>query len=470
MAAPHPRLLLGDSSDCVYPANILDVLVELVVCIREAGSLYHDVGALRRRRAESEERAAAIRADLQRFARQAEIGLRATASESKWGEVQDHAEKAIGSLHGSVKRWQRYYGKMTERGQRRFQARISGLEDALRVRLGRFVIARRTEAPSRTLYRVLEERCYRDVMEVELLGGLSMRCTLANRDDDAPKKVKSFARGVEIRLGMRKPLFRGEEPNVVALDDLYVLAATIGPSGAELQLARKPAGDDLLRVGLALQQGIVTAVGQQDDGPQIEVPAEDRHALTVLWRGLQMEVADAAHADATLLELHLDQHLVVDADGVFAALERVVDHYRPIVADLAAHSPNNDELSIKVEVDGAHREEVFVYRADLGQHLLALHPDVRGRVAIRELLGRDEDYVVESDLIDLGAIMQPDAGEDSDIIELTQPLTGMDDVSGPVLELVAGDIELVDSGEEFFTDEEISACFDLIGVRRTAST
>jgi hypothetical protein len=469
MAAPHPRLLLGDSSDCVYPANILDVLVELVVCIREAGSLYHDIGQLRHRRAESEERAVAIRADLQRFAKQAEIGLRATASDSKWGEVQEHAEKAIGSLHHSVRRWQRYYGKMTEREQRRLQARIAGLEDALRQRLGRFVIARRTESPTRTLYRVLEERFYRDVLEVELLGGLSMRASLANADAEAPKKVKSFARGVEIELGVRKTFLRGEEPNVIALDDLYLLAATIGPSGAELQLARRPAGDDLLRLTLGLQQGVVTAAGQQDEGPQIEVPPEHRHALTVLWRGLQMELADAAQAEATLLELHLDQHVVLDADGCFAALERMVEHYRPIVTDLAAHSPNPDELAIKVEVDGAHREEVFVYRADLGQHLLALHPDVRERVAIRELLGADEDYVVESDLIDLGAIMQPDAGEHSDVIALTHPMGDLDEVSG-VTELVAADIEVVEGGEEFFTDEEISACFDLIGVRRTASS
>jgi hypothetical protein len=347
--------------------------------------------------------------------------------------------------------------------------RIGGLEDGLRARLGRFVIARRTESPARTLYRVLEERRYRDVLEVELLGGLSMRCSLATPESEAPKRVKSFARGVEITMGMRKPFLRDEEANLVSLDDLYVLAATIGPAGAELQLARKPAGDDLLRLVLGLQQGVVTAVAQQDDGPATEIPAGDRHALTLLWRGLQMEVADAAHAEATLLELHLDNQVVVDADGFFAALERVVHHYRPIVADLAAHSPNTDELSIKVEVDGAHREEVFVYRADLGQHLLALPPDVLRRVAIRELVGSGADYVVESDLIDLGAIMQPDAGEDSDIIALTHPVGAMDE-SGPVMELVAADIEVIEGGEDFFTDEEISACFDLIGVRRTAST
>jgi hypothetical protein len=216
---------------------------------------------------------------------------------------------------------------------------------------------------------------------------------------------------------------------------------------------------------------VVTAVGSLGEDEEFDVPSDDRAALSILWRGLITEVADGARASAEMLEIHLDRDRVTDADDVFAALVRMVDHYRPIVADLAAHSPSADELAIKIEVEEGHREEVFVYRADLAQHILALPPGIRDRVAIRELVGGDEEYVRESDLIDLGAIVHPDAGQDSDIIALTHPVRVEGDRSGPVMQLLADDIQILDDDDRTleFTDEEISACFDLTGVRRQAT-
>ena len=220
---------------------------------------------------------------------------------------------------------------------------------------------------------------------MEVFKGLRVRMSL-----EAPasaRKVKAFARGVEIQLGMRKPFLRDVQPNRIQLDDLYLLGATVGPAGAELRLARKPSGEGVVHLGLGLQQGVVTAVGSLSEGEEFDVPSDDRAALSILWRGLITEVADASRAPAQILEIHLDRDRVTDADDVFAALQRVVEHYRPIVADLAAHSPNADELSIKIEVEEGHREEVFVYRADLAQHILALPPGIRDSVTLRELVG-----------------------------------------------------------------------------------
>src|SRR5690606_25152526 len=121
------------------------------------------------------------------------------------------------------------------------------------------------------------------------------------------------------------------------------------------------------------------------EGETIASPLEDRPVLETLWRALDDERGRILASPAQLVEITLDGRRVEDAVAVLAVAERLVDCHRPSVALLAMHSPNPAELTIKIVKGDGKREEAWVRRDELAQHLLGLPEPLRSRLGIREL-------------------------------------------------------------------------------------
>lgn len=462
---PHAnhRVRLGDSTECSLPPNILDVLVGLVLTTRRVGSLVHEIDHLRDQQAGADERAAAIRADLQRFGRQAEIGLRATAAESRWPQVQEHGSEAVASLHKSIKKWQDRYTGSTERSRRKYQKMIAELGRDLWSALAKFLEPRTAEFSDRSLTRRWGNAGYKDQLTLEPFKGVKLELHAPAGPPSGPQRLRTMIRGVELVAGTKRKFLRGLQPNRVKLDDYFVLGCDVTPTEAMLTLCRKANGlGERVVVELGLSRGVVTGSTTVDGGPKNPIPVDSRAVLSKLWRALGAETQRVAGLKTALHSLTLDGTATKEPNALLVAFERALSHYTPIIDQLVEHSNDPDELVVKLEDESGSVEELYVLRADLAQHLLALPPRMQKRLAPRALLG-SEAVLQESDLIDLGVIVQPDAGEDSAVISLH-------DVAAPaapdlnnqaIHELVYDDLTQGAAPALIAEDDDKSGCYDL---------
>lgn len=416
-----PKVLLGDSTPSSLAPNVLDVLVQLVVCAREVGTLYAEIENLEQQRADSVDKTASIIADLDKFKQHSEIGLRATASEATRTEVLQHAEEAIGTISSMVDRWRKAYSSAHDREVQRINARLSEIERGMRTSLERLLLPMRMDAAERKLARVFDGQQYTNTIDAEFVPGLRMRLDLQDSGGEAPQRLRSLLgeKGTKIQVGTKRGLLRrAEEPNFVTLDDYLILDAEVNPETLRVVLAKKPGGGaDALRLELAAQGSGAAGRAVLPDGTTETIPDTDRAVLTDLWRALHREVERIVALPGRLTGLSLDETPVDDGTMILGCMERLVDFYRPVVSKIAAHSTSPEELTIKIEREGGRREEAYVKKADLAQHLMALPRDVRERLAIEEILP-EGDAESTASFQSVGTIAEPDAGAHSGRIVL----------------------------------------------------
>jgi hypothetical protein len=451
---------------------VLDLLVQLVQCVREVGTQYHEIDNLDHQKADSVETTASILADLDRFKTQCEIGLRATATDSRRAEVHRHAEEAIAHVSTMVEGWRRAYAQAHDREEKRIAQRTVQLEQGMRNALQKFLLPLRDQAGERRLHRVFDGEQYTNTIDAEFVPGLRLRLGLADAGVETPQRIRSLLneRGIKLTIGTKKSglLRRSEEPNVVTIDDYVILDAEVTPDTARIIFTKKQG------VGAEAYTLEMTAVGDgargrvaKADGPIEPIPDEDRPVLNEIWRALQSEVLRVLGAQARVVGLVLDEEPVDDATMMMKVAERLVETYRPIVTRIAQHSPNPEELTIKIARSDGRREEAYVYRADLAQHLLALPHEARARLSIPELLPEGVDALAVGDYSNMTQATQ--TGTDSSHLEYD---IDVDDASGSPKGEVTEDISLRDivldeSGVVRFNEDE---CATQTMVRRSSGT
>src|SRR5690606_6555154 len=106
---PDAKVLLGDSTPSELPATILDTITEVVLCARDVATAFAEIEQLERRRAESSRVTEAIVEELDGFARQTEVGIRATAGTSARPELRAHGEEVVAAVGRMVAGWQQQY-------------------------------------------------------------------------------------------------------------------------------------------------------------------------------------------------------------------------------------------------------------------------------------------------------------------------------------------------------------------------
>jgi hypothetical protein len=385
-------VLLGDSTPSELSPDILDVLTEMVLCTKTVALAYTEIEQLERRRAESSRVTEAIVKELGGFARQTEVGVRATAATSPRPELKAHGEEVVAAIARMVLGWQQQYERTREATHAQIGARVAILRRQMHEALERFVVPRRVVAPLQRFHRYLDGARYLDTATVEPLPGVRVTLALADPEPEVPRRLRSLlGKGQRLAVGTKRGMLRRvEEPVYVGLDDLVLLEVERGPGRVRLQLAKKPGATDGLRV--ELRRGDAGLGGQvtRADGAPFVSPIEDRPVLEALGKAMDDEHNRIVACNATLLEVTLDGRRVEDAAAMLAVVERLVDHYRSTVSVLARHSPNAAELSIKLVRPDGKREEAWVRRDELAQHLVSLPASLRPRLSMAELCLDDE--------------------------------------------------------------------------------
>ncbi len=468
----RPQVRFGDGKPCSFAPTILEELGSLIVYAGQAGRGYGDDQSLRRRELEAEEKATAIRADLQRMLREGETSLVSAAVPSAWPEVREHARKAGGELRTLVERWQEQALANCERTRRNLHQYQRDIASSMKGDLFTYLHhSMKAARDSVTVVRRLGPTQYVDTIRYEAAKGLHVELEVGAEHCPPPQRVRSLMRKVVLQAGTRKKWFGGEKPRMLPLHSYYVVEAVLSPQAVDLRLApRLKATEDLLLLRLRPEGDSIR--GRLSMGEARHEDAIGPQTLSELWSVLQRTRVETTQRPCSVSSAELDGRPTNDAKDCFQAAERLIDGCRPIVRTLKKHTPGSDELCILLSNESGPDDELWVRTADLTQHLLTIPTSVRPRLSPLELLGPAE-VTRESDIINLGRVLTPDAGDDSDVISLNYiPPEHESKVTEagaptPVLELDSGDISVLGLGRD---PEENSGCYDLSKLERTVQS
>lgn len=425
MTASGAKVLFGDSTPSSLPPDVLDVLAQLVQCVRDVGNGVGEITALLAECDEIGESTSIVVSELDAFLRQSEIGLRATASASISPELLQHGEEAIAGIRRMVEGWRRQYMARHESQNQNAARRTDEIQQNLTKAMERFLLPRRHDSKKRSLRHVLDGTSYIDTATIEPLDGVRLELALRDSEPEVPRKIRSLiGKGARVQIGTKlSRIRRNEEPAYFSLDDMVVLEAEVAHDRARLQLAKKP-GSEVFAFELVLAEDGMRGAGRRPDGVGAPLPITDRPVMEALWNALQSEARRIFAGPATLTKLVLQGEEVDGAGGLLDLAEHLVDLHRPMIRELAAHSPNDQELSIKIETADGRREEHWVRRDELAQHLLGLPDSVLARLAIPELYPH-VDPKARIAAPGSGAIHQPHRGNDSERIDLGEIAAGI---------------------------------------------
>ena len=385
------RVLLGDSSSSQLPPNILDTLVEVCLYARDVSLAHEETVALWAELDAAEHSYAGIAEQLQRFRRVGESGLLAAVKEATRDEMKQHGQQAAEALGRQVQGWLGQYEATRDKQVGALRRKIEALHQQMLASLDRFALPLRGQPSKRVIRRKLEEgkAHYLDVATLELLPGLRAELQLEDTESEQPRRLKTLlGKGRTLQVGTKKALIRRtEEPAHVSLDDLLIVAAQLGPESVRLELAKKAAGPVTLRVGLGLSGETVVGRGELPDGSGNALPSEDRDTMRALWDAMQAEAERIIASPARSLSYVLRDEPVETPEGFVNVAERIVENYRPIIVQIMEHSPNDQELTIKVEL-GDRREEKWIERKTLADHLSRVPETFAARLAVPEVFGR----------------------------------------------------------------------------------
>ncbi|MEM6294622.1 MAG: hypothetical protein AAGA54_25330 [Myxococcota bacterium] len=469
--ASAPNVRFGDGTPCSFAASVLDDLSALVVYAGQAGRRFGDVQALRDRGVEATEKATAIRADLQRMLRESTDALTTAGRGSAWPEVREHASKAGSELAAQIERWQEQASSQAERTHRNLGKHERDLTASMRQELNAYLASARRKPDAAVMTRRLGPGRMIDALTIEFADALRVEFEVLVEHSLAPQRVKAYGKKLTLVAGTRKTLFGREKPRTIKLDDLFIVEAVLSPRAIDLRLAPKLKGTHEVLL-LRLRSEGDTLTGRLTLGDDQHEDAHGDETLRRLWDALQAEHVRVCAAPARVTAVELDGRAVTSPRDVFECAERLIARWRPVVRELVAHTPGPDELTVLLPTPGAQTdEELWVRTADLTQHLLTIPTRLRPRLSPLELLGPAR-VVRESDVVELGKVMTPDAGGDSDVIALHYiPPSAAGEfvdagVPSEIFDLSSSDISMLDIPRD---PEENSGCYELSKLGRSSA-
>jgi hypothetical protein len=189
----------------------------------------------------------------------------------------------------------------------------------------------------------------------------------------APRRVSEFAQGVELLVGLEKSWLRGTvTQKLSSVDDWIIAAVEHDDETLELTLRRSLKDKEMLVFHVRRTDGLSSGTVEHPGAPTSETSAlgtQMQHAdvqqIDRLWGALRTATRDLGSQKDQLLSVSLDQQPVFEGGLVLPFVVRLVALFAPTVRELAKRSPNEHELSLKVEHEGGRREEVYLRKESL---------------------------------------------------------------------------------------------------------
>jgi len=201
-----------------------------------------------------------------------------------------------------------------------------------------------------------------------------------------PRKLGEISPGTTVQVGFKKAFLRSSlHPDVHTLDDFFVGDVELGPDSMELHLRRKydaPRDAYVVTVDVGDKGKILAKVTKGNDkrGEQdapFTCQGEDIGKLAELAETMRRECAPLLSRKKRLVFAQLDDHDVFERMLVRPLFERIALRMAPVAAEVAKHSPNPSELSLKIERDDGRREELYLRKQELLDMVAPLPPEAQ---------------------------------------------------------------------------------------------
>jgi len=383
------QVLYGNAEVSALRPDTLDIVRALVSSAEDLCKWYVEVQELTEQRERCRGKTEQLLAEVRRFGRQTEFGLRATASESTSPEIRQLGEHAIAAVAGLVETWctDQEQDLATQLGW--LDDRVHELEETMVSALAQLLTSLKNASSERRFRSALEEEGYRNAASIEVVPGVKLGLELHSEISEVPRRLRSLVgMTTRVQLGVRRNRkTKANEPFVLVLDDFFLIDSELSPHGASLRLSahvdgRDPLGLQLAVVGDELPTGRVLRGNKE----RLVLPASDRPALGRLWHAMQQEADRMMGGPMSFGGFQLDDAPVSEPAHMVDILERVVQHYRPIVRKIAEFSPAPNELSLKVRTPDGRSSDLSLKREELAGKYAAMPEDLRRKFAIAELM------------------------------------------------------------------------------------
>ena len=265
-------------------------------------------------------------------------------------------------------------------------AEVQQHREGARAELEQFLLEAELDATTRDATIELRDGAYAIEATRQLAGDIAVTYAIdANRFTAwaEPRKLASLADLDELQVGLKKKFLRSDMTReMVRVADHTILSVHLQADQAEIQIARK--GDKLL---LSLEReadGIAASIERPQPDSHSMFPAvpSDAQKLASLWATLEEVSHEALHHRQAVVDVKVDGVEVFAIEQPELLLDRLLQIYAPVVAEIARRSPSPRELSLKVEHPDGRREERYVRKSTLAAFIAELHPQVRKRFEV----------------------------------------------------------------------------------------
>lgn len=192
------------------------------------------------------------------------------------------------------------------------------------------------------------------------------------------RKVSDLVQEVALNVGVKKSWLRGTvSSEELRVDDYIVSAFEFSDDTFNCSLRKRVQERDALvfrlRRGESGVYGSVEHPGEQGaeslDGA---LSPQDLAAVSRIWTALKAQSLELLEQREQLLEATIDGNDVFAEGNVLELVKRLVAMFAPTVQEIADRSPNEFELSLKMESDGGRREELYLRKDQLTTRLQPL--------------------------------------------------------------------------------------------------
>ncbi|MBX3231269.1 MAG: hypothetical protein KIT84_10030 [Labilithrix sp.] len=194
----------------------------------------------------------------------------------------------------------------------------------------------------------------------------------------SPRKVSDFASGVDLRVGVEKSWLSGKvSAKQLNVDDWTIMQIDLTDDTFELTLRKKLTEREMLTLALRRHEsGATTGTVEHGGMPGAEslpsnLAGQDVAHMERLWTAIKNATREVLEHKEQLLGVTLDSQPVFEGGLAVPFVVRLVAMFAPTVREIAKRSPNEVELTLKVENESGRREELYLRKEGL---LNALQP------------------------------------------------------------------------------------------------
>lgn len=403
------RYLLGDSAEFREQYDFLATLKGFIACAGRVSQLHHDIQELTVDLSDQLAKLSTVSDQVAEFCDTLVALIKSKAREKTHPEpIGSIANQQVQALSSALANARTNMTSEAQKAKTNISKEIEKCRHDITTSISGFLSTESLPVISSSFSMQTKDVTTMLMANFEFRGGITASFELdPNRAGDfsSPPKVGSVTSDMSIEIGKKRKFLSKDLTAVQALlDTYYITTIELSEGMCHVKLRRKLESTedsiviDMRRKGSKFAARITSLEGESQQTSDVE--PTDFDTLNTFWSALSKGVTPVLSQKLRLRKLRLDGNDVFKNDLIIDFIERLIDQFAPIVTTIARHSPNPEELSLKIERGDGRREEIYVRKKELAKHVLTLPDEYLERFAILDIFPETEEVLTEADLIE----------------------------------------------------------------------